>query len=258
MSNDNETIHEPDERLIYDFFLAAERQGPGSPEATLRALSFVNGLGERPFVADIGCGTGGQTMVLARHVPGSVTGIDLVPEFIDRFNRNARELGLQDRVKGVVGSMDNLPFEPESLDLIWSEGAVYNIGFERGITEWRKFLKPGGYIAVSECVWLTESRPAEIHDYWMSGYPEIDSVARKTEQMRKAGYGDVSTFILPEECWTEHYYTPLSKLQRSFLDRHKGDRGAENLVESLRQEEDMYRKYKEFYGYAFFVARRAD
>lgn len=63
--------------------------------------------------------------------------------------------------------MDNLPFREEELDLIWSEGAIYNIGFERGLNEWRKYLKTGGYIAVSEISWFTEQRPAEIHNFWM-------------------------------------------------------------------------------------------
>ena len=69
---------------------------------------------------------------------------------------NARVLNLQERVKGIVGSMDALPFEEEELDLIWSEGAIYNIGFERGLNEWRKYLKTGGYVAVSESSWFTE------------------------------------------------------------------------------------------------------
>ena len=51
--------------------------------------------------------------------------------------------------------MDNLPFQNEELDLIWSEGAIYNIGFERGMNEWNKYLKKGGFIAVSEAVSYT-------------------------------------------------------------------------------------------------------
>ena len=103
MSNENKTIHDFELNLICDFFSNMERQGPGSPEATLKALSFVDGLTDESFIADIGCGTGGQTMVVAGHVPGRITGIDLFPGFIDIFNRNARQLGLQDRVKGIVG-----------------------------------------------------------------------------------------------------------------------------------------------------------
>ena len=152
MSNENKTIHDFELQLICDFFSNMERQGPGSPDVTLKALSFIDSLTDKSLIADIGCGTGGQTMVLAGHITGQITGLDLFPDFIDIFNHNAKQSGLQDRVKGIVGSMDNLPFQSEELDLIWSEGAIYNIGFERGLNEWRRYLKPGGYIAVSESV----------------------------------------------------------------------------------------------------------
>jgi len=85
----------------------------------------------------IGCGTGGQTMVLAQNVQGTITGIDLSAEFINRFTANANKLNLQRRVKGIVGSMDNLPFRDEEFDLIWSEGAIYNIGLVMKYTLFR-------------------------------------------------------------------------------------------------------------------------
>jgi ubiquinone/menaquinone biosynthesis C-methylase UbiE len=143
MSNDNKSIHEFDFNLICEYFSTIERQGPGSPEVTIKALSFVDNLTSDSRIADIGCGTGGQTMVLAQHSSGSITGIDLFPTFINQFNANTGKLNLQSRVNGVIGSMDNLPFQNEELDLIWSEGAIYNIGFERGLNEWYKFLKKG-------------------------------------------------------------------------------------------------------------------
>ncbi len=183
MNNENKTIHGFDVNLICDFFTNTERQGPGSPEVTIQALSFIDNLTKQSRIADIGCGTGGQTMTLARHIQGKITGLDFFPDFIHIFNQNAEKSGLQNKVKGIVGSMDNLPFKEEELDLIWSEGAIYNIGFERGLNEWRKFLKTGGYIAVSESVWFTNERPAEIHDFWMDLYPEIDTIPHKIAQI---------------------------------------------------------------------------
>jgi len=139
-----------------------------------------------------------------------------------RFNQNAKKLYLQDRVKGIVKSMDDLPFKDEELDLIWSEGAIYNIGFEQGLNEWRKFLKTGGYIAVSEGTWFTEERPAEIEAFWMDAYPEIDTISNKVAQMQKAGYMPVAAFILPENCWTENYFAPKVDADERFLKkRHR-------------------------------------
>ena len=103
MSNEYKTIHEFDFNLICEYFSNVERQGPGSPEVTVRALGFIDGLTPQSRIADLGCGTGGQTMTLAQRAPGQVTGLDLFPDFIRIFNRNARALGLSDRVKGIVG-----------------------------------------------------------------------------------------------------------------------------------------------------------
>lgn len=256
MNNDNNTILGFDVNLICEYFLSTERQGPGSPEVTLKALSFIDNLTDKSLIADLGCGTGGQTMVLAQHAPGSITGIDFFPGFIDRFNSNAEKLHLQDRAKGIVGSMDDLSFKEESLDLIWSEGAIYNIGFERGVNEWRKYLKTGGYIAVTESVWFTEERPAEIHDFWMSVYTEIDTIPNKVAQIQKAGYVPVATFILPENCWTKHYFAPQAKAEEIFLKKHVGNKTAEELVASNHHEAELYSKYKEYYGYAFFIAKK--
>ena len=195
-------------------------------------------------------------MVLARNAPGHITGIDLFPAFIELFNRNAGKLNLQDRVKGIAGSMHNLPFQDEELDLIWSEGAIYNIGYERGLNEWRKFLKTGGYIAVSEASWFTDERPSEIDEFWMDAYPEMDTVPKKVSQMQKAGYIPVATFILPETCWTDNYYAPQVTAEKIFLKKYAGNKAAEELVEYCRHEAQLYYRYKEYYGYVFYIGKK--
>lgn len=256
MSNENKSIHEFDFSLICEYFSGVERQGPGSPEVTIKALSFIDHLTGESRIADLGCGTGGQTMILAQNAPGKITGIDLFPDFINLFNQNAAKLNLQDRVKGVVGSMDNLPFQEEALDLIWSEGAIYNIGFEKGLDYWRRFLKAGGYLAVTEASWFTSERPAEIEQFWLDAYPEIDTIPNKVAQLQKAGYIPVATFILPENCWTEHFYVPQAAAQKAFLKKHEGNATAEELVANQRHEAQLYARYKAYYGYAFFIGKK--
>ena len=167
------TIDEFDMELISEYFSKLKRQGPGSPEMTLKALGFIDNLTEKSKIADIGCGTGGQTMVLAQNTAGYITGIDLFPDFIEIFNENVNKLNLKNRVNGIEGSMDKLPFQNEEFDLIWCEGAIYNIGFEQGLNQWRKYLKKNGYIAVTEASWYTEERPSEIENYWMNHYSTI-------------------------------------------------------------------------------------
>lgn len=257
MSNQNKTIHEFDFNFICEYFSSVERQGPGSPDITLKALSFIDNLTEKSRIADIGCGTGGQTITLAQNTRGKISGLDLFPEFIRIFNYNAEQAGLQNRVKGFVGSMtDPLPFENGSLDLIWSEGAIYNIGFEKGLKEWRNYLTQGGYIAVSEASWFTNERPSEIHDFWMLHYPEIDTIPNKVTQMQNAGYVPVATFILPDYCWTEHFFAPCSKAHEAFLKKYAGSKMAEEFIAGQRYEQELYSKYKEYYGYVFYIGKK--
>jgi len=257
MSNEEyKNIHEFDFSLICEYFSSIERQGPGSEDSTLKALGFIDNLTEQSVIADLGCGTGGQTMTLAQHTTGEVIGLDLFPGFIDRFNQNAASLNLQNRVKGIVGSMDALPFQAEELDLIWSEGAIYNIGFERGINEWRNYLKKGGYIAVTEASWFTDERPAEINDFWNEAYPEIDTIPVKIAQLQKAGYIPIAAFCLPEYCWTDVFYKPQVEAQRVFREKYPDNQMAKELLENLIHEEKMYQQYKAYYGYVFYIGRK--
>ena len=137
-------------------FEAGKRQGPGGEDETrfairLSGLSAAEGL----KVADIGCGTGASTLVLARELDASVTAVDFLPDFIHELDIAAEREGLGNRLETLVAPVEALPFEAQSFDAIWSEGAVYNMGFAAGIKAWRRFLKPGGILAVSELTWLT-------------------------------------------------------------------------------------------------------
>mgnify|MGYP000467488663 CR=1 FL=1 len=187
---------------------------------------------------------------------GAVTAVDLFPVFIDQLKANAVEAGLSDRIHAEVGDMDSLNFREGELDLIWCEGAIYNIGYERGLNEWKKFLKTGGYIAVSEVSWFTDERPQEINDFWMEHYSEIDTIPNKVAQMQKAGYIPTAIFILPETCWTDHFYAPQAKVQEEFLKKHAGNKSAENYVGFERYEMNLYYRYKEYYGYVFYIGKK--
>jgi len=256
MSNDEKSIHEFDHELIREYFSSLDRQGPGSKEQTIKALSFIDNLKKDSKIIDIGCGTGGQTMVIAANTPAHIIGVDLSPAYIDLFNSNAEKNNFYDRVKGIIGSMDNLQFKSEEFDLIWSEGAIYNIGFERGIKEWHKFLKPDGYIAVSEASLFTEKRPVEIEKFWMNAYPEIDTISNNVEIMQKAGYIPVATFIFPEICWIDNFYVPQVSAQENFLKKHAGNKTVEKFIEYQRYEAELYYKYKKYYGYVFYIGKK--
>lgn len=245
------------QELLVDLHRHTDRQGPGGEAETLLALRLAGLDSSRLLeIADIGCGTGASTLLLARALNARIAAVDLMPMFIDELRRNAMVKGVADRITPRVTSMDALPFDDESLDLIWSEGAVYNIGFERGVTEWRRFLKPGGILAVSEITWLTADRPAELEAFWDDAYPEIDTAAGKVDALERCGYTPIGYFVLPEHCWLENYYRPLQGGFGDFLERHGHSVDAMALVRAEEEEIALYEEYKAFFSYGFYVARK--
>lgn len=243
--------------LIIDLHKNSERQGPGSVGDTLKALGLLNLNDAQDLkVADIGCGNGGQTISLAQNLNGQITAVDLFPEFLDELNEKSHNLGLADRIVTLEQSMDDLPFAKGEFDLIWSEGAIYNMGFESGLIKWKEFLKEGAYLAVSELTWITPSRPKEIEEFWTKEYPEIGTASNKIKQLEDNGYTLVGYFYLSQESWIDTYYIPILTTFEDFLKRNNYSELARKVVVDYQTEIDLYQKFKDFYSYGFYVARK--
>jgi cyclopropane fatty-acyl-phospholipid synthase-like methyltransferase len=242
--------------LIIEFHKEAKRQGPGSDEATMRALSFIPHSHEVSRILDIGCGTGAQTLVLAQNTKANITAVDMLPQFLEKLDEKIAYHNLGNRVVTKVMMMDNLSFAENFFDVIWSEGAIYNIGFEKGLSQWKKYLKDNGYIAVSEISWLTADRPAEIEQYWVNAYPEIDTVNRKLFILEKCGYIPVAHFVLDDSCWLNNYYNPILERSEAFLEKHNYSAEAIEFIEAGRIEADMYTRFKEYFSYVFYIGKK--
>lgn len=243
--------------LIIDLHKNSERQGPGSEKETLKALDLMNLPSDRKLkIADIGCGSGGQTITLAQNINGEITAVDLFPEFLEELNKKSEKLGLQKKIKTLEKSMDDLPFNKEALDIIWSEGAIYNIGFEKGIKTWKDYLKVGAYLAVSEITWITNSRPKEIEDFWTQEYPEIDTASQKIKILEDNGFTLIGYFFLTQDSWLENYYKPLESKFDAFLIRNSNAELARKVMDDHKTEINLYKKYKDFYSYGFYIARK--
>jgi ubiquinone/menaquinone biosynthesis C-methylase UbiE len=246
-----------DDQLLIDLHKSANRQGPGGDSESKIALSLAMINGAEPLkIADIGCGTGASTLLLARLLEAQITAVDFLQDFLEVLEGRAEKMGLSDKITTLCCSMDNLPFGDEEYDVIWSEGAIYNIGFERGVTDWKRFLKVGGLLVVSEITWITSSRPAEIQKYWEHEYPEIDVASSKIGVLEKNDYSPIGYFVLPEQCWLENYYRPMQNRFEDFLARNGNSEAAHAIVEAENREIELYEKYKTHYSYGVYLARR--
>ena len=248
-----------DYQLLIDLHKDANRQGPGGDAEVEKALSLAMVDRTEPLkIADIGCGTGASTLLLARLLEAKITAVDFLPAFLEVLEDRADNLGLSEKITTLCCSMDNLPFANEEYDVIWSEGAIYNFGFEKGITNWHRYLKVGGLLVVSEITWITDSRPPELQKYWTSEYPEIDVASSKIAALEKSGYSPIGYFVLPEYCWLDNYYRPMQNRFKSFLKRNDNNEKARAIVEAENREIELYEKYRTQYSYGVYVARKLD
>ncbi len=248
-----------DLQLLIDLHKRAKRQGPGGDEETRKAVDLARLDSSTPLkVADIGCGTGASTMMLARLLNTQITAVDFLPDFLEVLKGNTKSEGLTEKINPLVCSMDNLPFNNEEYDVIWSEGAIYNIGFEKGIKDWKNFLKPEGILVVSEITWITDTRPSELEKHWVNEYPEIDTASAKISILENNGYSPVAYFVLPEHCWLDNYYRPMQNSFAEFLRRNGNSESAQAIVAAEENEIALYEKYKTNYSYGVYIARRSD
>ncbi|TAJ43895.1 class I SAM-dependent methyltransferase [Methanofollis fontis] len=232
------------------------RQGPGSNECTRKAFSMLKDLPERPEILDIGCGSGMQTIELARICPDCrITAVDIHQPFLDDLAGRAAAAGVGDRITTVRASMDDLPFEDASFDVLWAEGSIFIVGFEEGLRSWKRLLRPGGYLCLTESVWFTDRPSPEALAFWNDCYPAIQSVEETGAIAEKAGYEVVATFRLPASAWWDSYYMPLQKRLPGLKKEAAGNPDAEAQVAFSEREIEVFREHGEEYGYEFFILR---
>lgn len=240
--------------LISSMFEELPRQGPGSDESTAHACSFIPPVPKGGQILDIGCGSGMQTLTLARLCPGCrITAIDLHQPFLDDLNLRAKVAGLDGSIESHCASMDNLPFKEASFDLIWSEGSVFIMGLLPAIQYWKHFLKPGGYLVVSDCTWFTGSPSKECRDFLDELCPDMKSESDTKDLIRAAGYTVTGSFRLPDAGWWDQYYSPLSRRIPMLREKYANNADARMIIQGLEKEMEIHRKYSKEYGYTFFV-----
>jgi len=199
------------------------REGPGNWGSTKRAFQKIPMLAS-PDVLEIACSPGMGAIDLAKLSPNShIEAIDLHEIYVEEARRRIKEKNLSAQITVSKQDMSELDFHPESFDLILCEGAAYVIGVEKALQLWQKLLKPEGYLAFTDCVWLKDSPPKELRDFWSSGYADMQSVKHRIMLIDQCGYDVIDHFILPDEAWMDDYYQPMEDRILRLRKRHEGD-----------------------------------
>jgi len=235
-------------------FGGMEKLGPGDEAHTLRALGL---LPQKDFnlVVDVGCGSGRQTMALAKALGTLVHAVDLLEPFLEDLNRIAQEAGLGHLIQTHCLDMRDIAETFQDIDLLWSEGSAYNIGFGNALASWASSLRPGGFLVVSELSWIKEQVPEQVKAFFDSEYPDLQSAHRNTEVIENAGYKVLDTHTLPRESWVEGYYSILGPRAQALRDHE--DASVRAFAEGMITEIDIFEKSEDSYGYIMFVLQRA-
>lgn len=252
-------------RFFYQIFDASlPRLGPGDEASTKRALDTLlaamshgpDGPVAGPLrILDLGCGNGTQTLCLARHADGSILAVDNHRPYLDELQRRAATAGVSDKIHVALREMQTLTKDDGPFDLIWSEGALFVMGFREGLAACHGLLAPGGGLAVSELAWLRPDPPDECRRFWSDAYPAMTGIAENRATIEDCGYEVLDHFIQPESAWWQPYYHPLEERLAVMREWHPADAEKQFLVDSIQKEIDCYRKYAAFCGNVFYLMR---
>jgi ubiquinone/menaquinone biosynthesis C-methylase UbiE len=191
---------------------------------------------DKPRILDIGCGSGAPTIELARLSGGEIIGIDTDQSSLDQLNRKIDEEGFSNRAKAVKLSIFDMDFPDESFDVIWSEGSIPAIGFEKGLNEWRRLLKPNGFLV--------------IHD-------EVQNMLDRLSRMPSLGYRLVGYFSLPEDAWWTEFYRPLERRIDDLRGKCGNDPEALKLLRKFQNEIDMVKGNPRMFASAFCIVQKS-
>jgi demethylmenaquinone methyltransferase/2-methoxy-6-polyprenyl-1,4-benzoquinol methylase len=162
-------------------------------------------------VLDAACGTGDLAVADRNAGARSVVGVDFSPRMLDRARR--KEPGIE----WLQGDLLELPFESSSFDAATVGFGIRNVSeLERGLSELRRVLRPGGRLALLEItrprgltrpfftLWFDRLVPLAgrvlpgggAYAYLPASVRRFPRAEELAETMRAAGFADVRFRLL--------------------------------------------------------------
>jgi SAM-dependent methyltransferase len=241
--------------ILRELYWELSRGSPARLAFTRKAFQMLPELKE-PRILDVGCGQGGPTLELARLGGGHVTGLDVDQSALQALATRASAEGLADRVTGVHGSMADIEFANASFDIVWSEGSIHVLGFDRALREWRRLIRPGGFLVAHDMAWLQPDPPAEIIDCPQLAYPGMKTVSEYVALIPDHGYDLLGHFIVPADFWWADHFVPMAARIGELRTKYAGDRAAEEILDREQRAADLFQAYTAWYSSVFLIMQR--
>ena len=229
-----------------------DRLSPGSTDTTLKVIDKIDidDNGELNIL-DVGCGVGTSTILLANYFKNAeVEAIDLFKHYLDVLDEKISKNDLESRVFSYKMDMNDLDFANEDFDIVFAEASAEIIGFKRALKEWKRLLKPNGYIIISDVSWIQKPSSKSVK-FWKNIYDDVDSIENKIRQIKNEGYEFSDYVIVPKEDWNSYY----NKLEKN-LNKLSGDKSAKDFIGQIKKEINHYRQNSDDYSYVFYIMRK--
>lgn len=230
-----------------------ERQGPGDTDYSNYIISQLPDLPSNPRIADIGCGAGAGTLILADKFRATVRAVDFSREFLDELEDRAKQRRLEHLVETIECDMGNLDWESGTIDLLWSEGAAYNITFEGALKAWRPLMASNGIAVISEMNYFTSDVPEAVKIFMQNAYPAIKTESENSYIVNSSGFEVLGIYRLPSKAWWDNYYEPLRNNIESF--KNSNDDIMQSVISETEEEMKFFEGYEDFYGYSFYIMK---
>ena len=243
-------------KYFYELYTKLPRGGPGDNASTRKAYKLMKNVPSNPNILDIGCGPGIQTLELARISKGKIIALDNYQPFLDKLMQNAKKEGLNHQIIPKNQSMLEMDFDDNTFDVIWSEGALYFMGFQNGLKKCNQLLRENGYLVVTEAVYLLPDPPQPVLQFWEQEYPDISDIDNRNKLIEKAGFNLISHFTLSKSSWIDNFYNPMEISIRELKEKYQGNQIGLSVFETSQNEIAIYKQYSDYFGYEFFIMQK--
>jgi SAM-dependent methyltransferase len=230
-----------------------ERKGPGDNDYSNHMLSQIPDLPTNPRIADIGCGAGAGALFLADRFISKVRAVDFSREFLDELEDRAKQRGLEHLIETIECDMGSLDWEPESIGLLWSEGAAYNLTFEGALKAWRPLMASNGIAVISEMNYFTSEVPEPVRVYMQNAYPTIGTESENSVHVNSSGFEIMGIHRLPSKAWWDNYYGPLRENMNSL--KHSKEVIMQSVINETEEEMKLFEEHEKHYGYSFYIMK---
>jgi len=240
-------------RALIKLHQGLERQGPGDTDFSDYIISQIPALPANPRIADIGCGAGAGTLFLADKFRSKVRAVDFSREFLGELEERAKQRGLAHLVETIECDMGRLDWNPESIDLLWSEGAAYILTFRGALEAWRPLMAANGIAVISEISYFTSKVPETVRDYWQNAYSAMGTESENAKHANSSGFEMIGIHRLPSKAWWDNYYGPLRENIEAC--KHSPDSIMQTVIRETEEEMKLFAEHAKHYGYSFYIMK---